>query len=269
MDIEKYLQSGKLEQYVLGLSSSEERKEVEKLAKEFPEIDAYICDLHGCMNTCSESNNIPASKEPEHKSKCKTFHLKTKASNLVVERRSDTAFNKISYVPWITVIASLLILGLFALTLFLYQSYEAAKNEAALLSTQLHHLKLDNVSLEEDNQKMMQQSAVLKDKKTRLISLRGSDIAPNTHGIVYWNKDLRKAYLSICSLPKTPEGHQCFVWANINGNHQKVGVLNTNDTELLHSLSFTKECNGFCITFEKDSANASPSIDKMLVKGDM
>jgi hypothetical protein len=118
MDIEKYLQSGKIEQYVLGLSSSEERKEVEKLAKDFPEIDAYICDLHGCMNTCSESNKIPASKEPEHKSKCKTFHLQTKASNLVVERRSDSTFHKINYVPWIMGIVSFLVLGLSALSFF-------------------------------------------------------------------------------------------------------------------------------------------------------
>jgi hypothetical protein len=133
----------------------------------------------------------------------------------------------------------------------------------------LHHLKLDNVSLKEDNRKMMQQSAVLKDKNTRLVNLRGSNIAPDAHGIAYWNKDLGKAYLSICRLPKTPEGHQYCVWVNINGKHQKVGVLNMNDTELLHSLSFTKECNGFCVTLEKDSVNDSPSIDKMLVKGDM
>ena len=62
MDIEKYLQSGKLEQYVLGLSSSEEQKEVEQLARDYPEIDAYIVDLHSCMNVCSESNEIPILK---------------------------------------------------------------------------------------------------------------------------------------------------------------------------------------------------------------
>ena len=92
MDIEKYLQSGKLEQYVLGLSSAEERKEVEKLAKEFPEIDAYICELHNCMNLCSEANEIPVTEEHKHKSTCKTFHLGSKR-NLVAEPSSDSDFS--------------------------------------------------------------------------------------------------------------------------------------------------------------------------------
>lgn len=268
MDIEKYLQSGKLEQYVLGLSSLEERKEVERLAKEFPEIDAYICDLHGCMNLCSEANEIPASKEPEHKSTCKTFHLKNK-SNLVVERRSDSDFHKTNPISRSTGIASFLVLGLSALSFFLYLGQKAAKNEAALLSTQLHHLKMDNTSLKNEKEKMMLQSVVLNDKNTCLVNLQGSNYCPMAHGIVYWNKDHGKAYLSICNLPKTPEGHQYFVWANIDGKHQKVGVLNTSEVELLHSLSFTEECKGFCVTLEKEGANANPSIDKMLVKGEL
>ena len=88
--------------------------------------------------------------------------------------------------------------------------------------------------------------------------------------MVYWNQDRSKAYLSICNLPETPEGHQFCVWADIDGKHQKVADLNVNNADLLHDLSFKKDCNGFCITIEKEGVtNPNPTIEKMLVKGDM
>jgi len=268
MDIEKYLQSGKLEQYVLGLSSSEERKEVEQLAKEFPDIDAYIVELHSCMNRCSAANEVPVTEEPEQKSRCKTFHLKNKR-NLVAESGGGSAFQKTSNISWSKGVASFLVIGLSALSLFLYQSQQSAKNENALLTTQLHHIKKDNELLNNGNEKMIQQYVVLKDANTRHVNLHGLNFAPQAHGIVYWNKDHAKAYLSICNLPKMPEGYHFQVWANINGKHQKIGVLDINSADMLHDLSFTNNCNGFCVTLEKEGARTSPSIDKMLVKGEM
>ena len=62
---------------------------------------------------------------------------------------------------------------------------------------------------------------------------------------------------------------QSGIYTYINGQHQNVGVLDINSTDVLHDLSFTKNCNGFCVTLEKEGAKTSPSIDKMLVKGEM
>ena len=111
MDIEKYLQSGKLEQYVLGLASPDERTEVEQLATQFPEIDAYIVELHSCMNMCSTANEVPVTEEPEQKSRCKTFHLKSKR-NLVAEQNDDPPFQKTRDISWSTGIASVFVIAL-------------------------------------------------------------------------------------------------------------------------------------------------------------
>ena len=269
MDIEKYLQSGKLEQYVLGLSSTEERKEVEQLAKEFKEIDDYILELHNCMNLCSEANEIPIAEEPEKKYKCKTFHLKSKR-NLVPEYSAAKSSQKLIPISWSMGIASFFVIGLSTLSFFLYQSQQSAKKEIALLETQIHHLELDNEALLNDGEKLLQQYTVLKDVNTKLVNLQGLGLAPQAHGMVYWNQDHHKAYLSICNLPKAPDGHQLCVWADVKGKHQKVADLNLDNVALLHDLSFKKGCNGFCITIEKEGvSNTNPTIDKMIVKGDM
>ena len=268
MDIEKYLQSGKLEQYVLGLSSPEERREVERLAKAHPEIDAYILELHKCMNLCSEANEVPIAEEPPHQSKCKTFHLKSKR-NLATEKDHQSRSTVFSATPWGKGVASVVVVGLSFLSFFLYQSKQNAGEKIALLETQLHHLKMDNERLVNESGNLMQQYTVLKDDRTQHVNLKGLDIAPEAHGIVYFNKAHGKAYLSVCNLPKTPADHHLCVWANVNGKHQKVADLSTDNADLLYNISFKKECKGFCITLEKDGADANPTIEKMLVKGEM
>jgi len=220
------------------------------------------------MNSCSEANEIPITDEPKHKSRCKTFHLKNKR-NLVAENGGSSTFRKTNHLSWSMGIASFFVIGLSALSIFLYQNQQLAKNENTLLTTQLHHLKKDNELLNNGNEKMTQQYVVLKDANTRHVNLHGLNFAPHTHGIVYWNKDHGKAYLSICNLPKTPEGHHYQVWANINGKHQKVGVLDVNSGDMLHDLSFNKNCSGFCVTLEKYGAGPDPTVEKMLVKGEM
>ena len=67
MDIDKYIKSGILEQYILGLSSPEERKEIEFLAKKYPEINKGICDLQNCMEEYSETCEIPSPKQVRKK----------------------------------------------------------------------------------------------------------------------------------------------------------------------------------------------------------
>ncbi len=268
MDIENYIKSGILEKYVLGLSTHEERKEIERLAKEYPEIDAYICELHDCMNLCSEANDIPANKQPEHKSGCKTFHLNTKASNLVVERDSGLLLNSLGYKA-IAGIASTFAIVLAMLAWYFFHDRQNAQERLALLSTQFHHLKIDNESLKHYNDRLVQQHVVLRDINTMHVTLRGCNYASKAEGIVYWNKDHGKAYLSVCNMPSIPEGHKYHVWADIDGKHQKIGMISSSQADSLHSLSFTEKCSSFYITLEKDGPCQKPSIEQMLVQGDM
>ena len=64
MDKERFLQSGLLEQYVLGLTSEEENEEVERYARAFPEIQSEIDILQIAVMQYAEEQ-IGASKAPE------------------------------------------------------------------------------------------------------------------------------------------------------------------------------------------------------------
>ena len=54
MDKERFLESGLLEQYVLGLTSEEETREVERYAQAFPEIRAEIDLLRKAVRQYAE-----------------------------------------------------------------------------------------------------------------------------------------------------------------------------------------------------------------------
>ena len=59
MDKERFLKTGLLEQYVLGLTTPEEDLEVERYAESFPEIQSEIDSMRSAMEEYARQYSIP------------------------------------------------------------------------------------------------------------------------------------------------------------------------------------------------------------------
>ena len=269
MDIEKYIKSGIIEQYVLGLSSPEERKEVEFMAKKYPEVHKHILEMQNCMEQYAEMHAVP----PPNRLKRKVLNrIEEEIEHLPNPQTSSdsTVFKIPAIFKWASGIAALMVVTLSVLCLILYQGQQESRMEMGLLSTQMKHLQDDYNALKGDNEKMKTSYVVLKDVGTRHVDVVGSNIAPEAHAVVYWNKDHNKAYLNAVNIPKAPHGHDYQVWANVNGKHVSMGILKAADTlELLHNLPFIENCGGIVITIEKEGGSKHPTVEKLFAKGEM
>ena len=58
MDIQQYIASGILEQYVLGAASPDEQREVERLALEHPEIRSEITAIEASLESFAQAHAI-------------------------------------------------------------------------------------------------------------------------------------------------------------------------------------------------------------------
>ena len=63
MDIQNFLESGIVEKYVLGLATPEEMDHVERMTKEYPEVNAHICKMQNCMEEYAEMHAV---RPPKH-----------------------------------------------------------------------------------------------------------------------------------------------------------------------------------------------------------
>ena len=58
MDIKEYIQSGIIEQYVLGLADAKEAAELEQLRKEYPELDEAVLNFEKDFEAYSLQNRV-------------------------------------------------------------------------------------------------------------------------------------------------------------------------------------------------------------------
>lgn len=268
MDIQNFLNSGVIEKYVLGLADRGEMDRVERMAKDYPEVNDHICKMQNCMEEYAEMHAI---RPPRH--------LKEKVMNSLVEesiptRAPQRATAPVYHLPsiwkWGAGIAAMLIATLGAVSWSLYQNQQDAQNELAILSTQIKHLQNDQSALKVANERIQQKYSILKDVTTQQVKLKGSQHAPQALVVVYWNPDHNKGYLNVVDLPKCPSGHEYQLWADVNGKHMDMGMLKTSSNgTLLHTIPYIKGSRGFVITLEKEGGSPHPTVEKMYATGSL
>lgn len=263
MDIQRFLNTGILEKYVLGLASPEEMEKVDRLAKEHPEIDEHICKMQNCMEEYAEMHAI---RPPRHLKK-QVLHAIDEA--VAEEENKQAPIYKLpTSWKWGAGIAAAMILALGTWSLLLYQNQQTTLNDLALLTTQVKHLQKDQGRILASTQQIEQRYSVLKDVTTRHVALKGSNIAPQSLAVVYWNPDHSKGYLNIVNLPPCPSGHEYQMWADVNGKHVDMGMLKVDENgNLLHNIPYVEGSRGFVITLEKEGGSKHPTVEKMFAAG--
>lgn len=259
MDIKAFLNSGIIEKYVLGLASSDEIDHVERMTKDYPEVNTHICKMQNCMEEYAEMHAI---RPPAHLKEKILASLNqappAQQANLVALRNWK----------WVAGIAASLLFVMALLNWNLYQKQTETSNRLALLDTQIKHLQKDQKALQTSNLQMAQKYSVLKDVTTRQIHLKGSQIAPQALAVVYWNPDHNKGYLNVVDMPQCPQGHQYQLWADVNGEHKDMGVLEIDaNGAILNSIPYINGSRGFVITLEKEGGSKHPTVEKLFASG--
>lgn len=95
MDIQKYIASGILENYVLGLISEEERREVEANVQLYPKIKAEIAAIEDTLRSYAKTKAMPM---PKGLSKQINAHIANlSVSDAGPKKKSNIVFLKNNY----------------------------------------------------------------------------------------------------------------------------------------------------------------------------
>ncbi|MEM8908291.1 MAG: anti-sigma factor [Bacteroidota bacterium] len=276
MDIKEYISSGILEQYVLGLCTPKEADKVEQYAEQHPEVQQKIKKLQSCMEHYADLHAIPPPPKLKNRILGKIHHLED-CKGLSVEYKRGQTLEQSPVVPqdnfrrlW-SGIAVLMIFSLGFLSYSLYEQQKLANQKLAGLYSEIQYIKADYRELRVQSDQLQAQYAVLKDAGTRYVHLRGSNMAPQSLAVIYYNPDHKKTYLNVVRLPDPPSGHQYQLWADIDGKHYNMGAVKVNDdgSENLHTMPFLENSRGFAITLEEQGQSKVPTVAKMCLSGSL
>ena len=237
VDKEAFLQSGLIEQYVLGLTTPEESAEVERYAKAFPEIAEEIEALQQSLRMFAAEKGIPEKAAP--------------VPQIVV--RSASRF-------WPVVAA--LVLVAFGISTWLYrQERQEHRALSGAYQDLVHQCEVNRLM----HQASADQLQLLKEPGTRMVLL--SDAAAH-RAVAYCNKAHDKVLLHLTGLPMPPEGHAYQVWADIAGEMVDMGVVPYQPDEFL-SLPFLAAAHSFNITIEPSGGSEHPTVSRLVASGNL
>ena len=282
MDLSAYINSGVLELYVLDRLAPDERRRVEAYAGEYPEVRTEINQIEEALEEYSllrgqatppspqVLTNVLSRIQPSTGGGGATNAPPQAApSAATVPPASGTGDNRALWILG----------GLFAVALagllFLLGQNHAKDAELGELQSEFNSLETNYNDLQsscnqiaENYQADQQQLQILTSIDTRGIVLSGSDNAPDSRALVFYNEADGEVLFTASNLPPPPAGRQYQLWA-INGDGpQDLGVLDLNlSNEALLSVPFVPNAAAFAITLEEAGGRPTPDLTQLQVIG--
>ncbi len=276
MDLNKYISSGILEDYVLGLTSNAETQEVEQNLLQYPALKTELNQIEDALATYAQSKAMPM---PAGLS----AQIIQSIDDLAVKSSPTTDTTTIAAKPKAAVPKGTNTLGIFlglALAGALLGSYflNAQKQDLQnqLTQSQTEKQELNDTFLafqldceEKDGtlQRLQEQINILRNPDYRPISLKGTDKAPNAEAIVYFNATENKSYFDIGNLPTAPSDKDYQLWAIVGGVPTDMGIVDLSNGFVV--VEHIGDAQAFAITLEARDGNPAPNLDELYVIGNV
>lgn len=305
MNIQEYIESGILEEYALGVLSEVERAEVERIAREHPEVgrelnivvrslDAYAeahaltppADmrdrvLQGWQQAIRETNQPETAAAASNGTSdpatpprmvavtsAPAAAAPTPSADGGVVRQMPAPESNSGRTRWL-IAASVALLMLSALGNFLL--YNRLKQTEANLEVaqteQSRYAATQKAALNERDQQLR----VLRNEAFRAVELKGTPKAPDALARVYYNPQTKAVYVDVRNLPAPPAGKQYQLWALDNGKPVDAGVLATATAagDSIQQMKDIASAQAFAMTVEDEGGVASPTLSTMTVIGNL
>lgn len=276
VDIKEYIASGILESVALGLASEQEQQEVRCLAKIYPElqeefllvqrkVETFFLEHAESPDSDSKSGIMAAIRSTKQIPKEELEVSKPEARVVSMAQRQSN--------PWKMVAAAsiVLLLGLGAL-LFVNRS-EMNDLNGKMVAMEQNKTKneqmMDALTIEQVHLREVQE--VLADEATHTVMMSGTAMEPTAKVKIMWSKNMQKAVMHAEKIAPPPVNMQYQLWAIVEGKPISVGVFTYDEVEQMTEPFDVGMSNisTFAITLEKMGGSPTPTLDKMVVAGNV
>jgi len=272
LDVKAYIESGILEEVVLGLSSEQEQQEVSCMSKIYPEIREELNRLEAALESYVLVHQVQPPKE-----------MRARVLQAVADLPKDNSKDEtkvISMTPpveeknprmmWLA--AASIALLLVSAFVFMSQRGEIQniKDQLAglILERDAATDSLSNSTVKIDN--LNGELAILKHPANQLVTMKGVEGSPNALATIVWNRESNEVHLQVNNLTTPPEGMQYQLWAIADGVPVDMGVFDISTTDsALQKMTSMPNAQAFAVTLEIAGGVESPTLEQMVVIGNV
>ncbi len=250
MNKNDFLNSGLVEQYVLGLTDEEETQLVETYLQRYPDLKKQVSSMQtGMMKYARAYTREAVPGIQPSMTKVPGF-----------EHASHTHTRKIKLIVSLGVALLLVLAVLFVrqdsaeyplFSVFFFKNQELATPAVSQ----------DRATFSEE-----QFISLTTHPSTLPIVLEGTLKNPDCNGIIYYNEGTRQCFLKLLRFPAPPKSRQYQVWADINGRMEDAGLI-PHPIDRIHQLKFIKDAVAFNITLEPLGGSPLPDLSDLYAFG--
>ncbi len=265
MNINDYILSGILEQYVLGDVSPQEKQEVECMSHIYPEIKEELTKVEIALEGLAMEQAIEVPKHikknifdiinTEETTSTTPAITDTKVVSMIDYTEAKTSTQKSNIKKYLVAASVLFIVSLSTLYLFLNTTF---KTKELALNTKIESLNTDKTQAEESYKNQL---AALSIENNKIFVLQGNNKAPGKTMVVAWNKVTGNVYVNNIQLPSTPSDKQYQLWALKDGKPIDLGVFDVNNS--LQNMKNIQGAQAFAVTLEKKGGSPTPNLQEL------
>lgn len=268
MDVKAYIESGVLEQYVLGALNESERRDVERYAASYPAIRQELDQIEQAMETYAlmHGKTPPAGTLERILSKIDAGNMATNSGNGTSTVPAQRGFSWTKFLAvGMTIKFVLTLSGL----LYVFFRNQALQDQVQVLQQQQVVAEAAYDSISNELSELQEEFIFLKDFDTRPIALNGLPVAPEAQAAIYFNPNSQRVYLSNLNLPSPSAGKQYQLWAIKEGeNPVNMGVFNLPaNGDAFIEFPLVVGATTFAISLEDAGGVAQPTQDQIYVMG--
>ncbi len=245
-ELRRILESDLLERYLLGEVSKQEQAKVLELRRTSPEIRNALDELEMTLEQLAFEEQVASPPGLRDKIMRQNYDVEPEQANL----RLRQSFSWLAYAASVLLIAG----G----TWF----WQQMRINDLTVQTAAYSEELDK--MEADCQKANLQFALINAPQTQPILLTGTDYAPNSSVLVYWNPNEKACLLRVLDLPDIPADKTYQLWADIEGEMQSLGTFDHEAARLdLRSLVYLDNTESLNVTVEPKGGNDHATVSTL------
>lgn len=294
MNIQAYIESGILEEYVLGTVTPQEKQEVECMSHIYPEIKEELLRTESALEEYALKHqttpppslkdsifaqmNFDAAPEGEEQSEEtdeKIIPLADGTATVqpapaeapVIDHAFDRVETQVVTPAWAKLaVAAAVLLALFAgWSAMQMTDFKSANNEAV---AKVESMEADMAAMKAQAEYNQAVAALFRSPTYKHVHLAGLDKSPQSAVSAFWNTQTNEVLLDVQKLPAAPQGKQYQLWSIVDGKPVDIGMLDNAFTGKVLKMKNTKAGSAaFAITLEKEGGNPTPTMEEMYVMG--
>ncbi len=259
MNIQDYIASGILEEYVADLLSPREKREVEAYARQFPEIKDEITKIEIAL----ENYAFSEAQTPQNDQKAAILariKQEEKPSAKIVQMPN----NRFASYGMVASMVGLVISAFF--NFYNTQRLNEANLEIRSLKSEKSRVVEEYDVLRTSYEQKDNQLVTITNENTKKLILSGTPNHSDSKLTVYWEAKTQTLIANIENLPPAPKGKQYQLWAIGSKGPVDAGML-SESTKDFQQMKAIGEAAAFAITLEKEGGSPSPTLEEMYAIG--